>query len=722
MAVASIKRHNGVPSLFIDGKLYPPIFYFTLFPIKDCIKAFAEAGIHLYSWGWSNIINPHRTWGIDLGWRGPGQYSYDRIDKEIRTILEVDPDAYLLPRVMLSAPHWWLELYPEEMNVYHNGTEEGQCFCSRRWLTEAGEAFQRLIQHIEDTPYGERVIGYVLGGGTAGTEWIYWGYRGYYPQLPDYSKSMVDSFRNRLRSIYKGDVKLLREAWNDPNVTFDSATIPSFNERQSSGQLNLLRDPSKNRPLLDYYFHLGQVVAEAIIHFAELGKKAIDRPLLMGAAYGYLLSGAGFPDCQENWGHQSALRRILSSKVIDFMWSPYGYCDRGPGGVNVPQCPIESIRLHGKLHITEVDARTAPINDLSYNRFNVLTIKESVEVLKRDFAAALTRGTGLWWMEINENAGTFDDPAIMEAISRMNNIAKTEYQQGFSAKHEIAIVIDEESPLFLAHSHNLTLPLIYKQQIIGLARMGAPYDIYLHNDLDHQNIPDYKLYIVLDVFYLSEDERKVLKERLQGNNKTVLWIYAPGFITDQGFSLRAVEELVGMKIAYRKNVYDREGLGSPLYLRVTDFQHPITQGLDSGDVFGTDRSIGPIFYCNDPDVRILGWVFTPAIWFGQDAPGLVVKEYPDWTSIYVAVPNIPPKLLRNIARYAGVHIYSNENDVVFANERIIAIHTRHPGRRNIQLPRRCNVYDAWSGKLLAKDTSRCELDMEKNETYLLRIE
>lgn len=722
MAIACIKQHNGVPSLFIDGELYPPIFYFTLFPIKDSIKAFAEAGIHLYTWGCSNIVNPRRTWGIDLGWRGPGQYNYDRVDKEIRTILDIDADAYLLPRVMLSAPPWWLELYPEEMNVYHDGTREGQCLCSHRWLAETGEAFQRLIQHIENNSYGERVIGYVMGGGVAGTEWLYWGYRGHYPQFPDYSDPMVNSFRRKLRSIYKGDVKLLREAWNDPHATFDSASIPSFDERQSIGQLNLFRDPPKNRHLIDYYFHFCQVVTEATIYFAKLGKKVIKRPLLMGTAYGYLLSGAGFTDCQENWGHQAALRKILSSNVIDFMWSPYGYCDRGPGGVTVPQCPIESIRLHGKLHITEIDAKTAPMNDLSSRLGPASTVKESIEVLKRDFAAALTRGTGLWWMEIHENARTFDDPAIMETISLMNSIAKTEYQRGFSVRHEIAVLIDEESPLFLSHSHNLTLPLIYMQQIFGLAHMGAPYDIYLHNDLDHPDILDYKLYIVLDVFYLSEEERKVLKERLQGDNKTVLWMYAPGFLTDQGFSLRAIEELVGMKIAYKKNSYDREGLGSPLYLRVTDFHHPITEKLDSSAVFGTDRSIGPMFYCNDPDARILGWVFTPAVWFGQDAPGLTVKKYPDWTSIYAAVPNLPSKLLRNIARYAGVHIYGNENDVVFANDRIIAIHTRHPGRRDVQLPRYCDVYELLSEKQLAKNVSHYELDMEKNETCLLRIE
>jgi hypothetical protein len=59
-------------------------------------------------------------------------------------------------------------------------------------------------------------------------------------------------------------------------------------------------------------------------------------------------------------------------------------------------------------------------------------------------------------------------------------------------------------------------------------------------------------------------------------------------------------------------------------------------------------------------------------------------------------------LLRNIARGAGVHIYDDADDQVFASERLLAVHVRYAGERVIRLPQASNVYDPFRKRYVAQ--------------------
>jgi len=55
-----------------------------------------------------------------------------------------------------------------------------------------------------------------------------------------------------------------------------------------------------------------------------------------------------------------------------------------------------------------------------------------------------------------------------------------------------------------------------------LYRGGTRIDIYLQEALADPPMPEYKLYIFLDTFYPSGDERRTIRERVQRNGKTVV--------------------------------------------------------------------------------------------------------------------------------------------------------------------------------------------------------
>ena len=79
---------------------------------------------------------------------------------------------------------------------------------------------------------------------------------------------------------------------------------------------------------------------------------------------------------------------------------------------------------------------------------------------------------------------------------------------------------------------------------------------------------------------------------------------------------------------------------------------------------------------------------------GNCKPGMGVKSFPQWTSIYVAAPNLPAPVLRGIAGFAGVHLYNRDGDVLYATRDLLSIHTVAGGDRTFRLPRQVEeVYD-----------------------------
>jgi hypothetical protein len=88
----------------------------------------------------------------------------------------------------------------------------------------------------------------------------------------------------------------------------------------------------------------------------------------------------------------------------------------------------------------------------------------------------------------------------------------------------------------------------------------------------------------------------------------------------------------------------------------------------------------------------------------------------DWTSVWCGLPVLPPVILRNIARGAGVHIYSDGDDFVTANRFMVALHARYAGERTIRLPQPATVTDLMTGKRVAKKVATFRVNLKRNET------
>jgi hypothetical protein len=117
----------------------------------------------------------------------------------------------------------------------------------------------------------------------------------------------------------------------------------------------------------------------------------------------------------------------------------------------------------------------------------------------------------------------------------------------------------------------------------------------------------------------------------------------------------------------------------------------LTSGGPSLD-FGTGAAIGPVFFVADPRAVVLGRLRDG----GQ--PAFAARDHGTWRSVYLSMLNFGPALLRNLARFAGAHVWIDSDDVLFANRSMLCLHTASAGEKVIRLPRPAAVTDLGSGE------------------------
>ena len=261
---------------------------------------------------------------------------------------------------------------------------------------------------------------------------------------------------------------------------------------------------------------------------------------------------------------------------------------------------------------------------------------------------------------------------------------------------DLAVLLDDESFFYETLRNDLDVPLVFHQRLIGLPRLGAPFDVYLMNDLLKGRLPPYKLYIFLNAIHLDGPRREALKKELRRDGRTALWIHAPGYIKD-GPSVGNMKDLTGFDFVRNEHPW-------PGFMHLTEFNHPITSRLPQDLFWNTQGHLGPQFHVSDPAARILGEVVMAQ---GTCQPGFAVREFPGWKSIYVAVPNIPAPVLREVARFAGVHLYNEEGDVLSVSRNLLSVHTLSGGERTFRLPSQQEViYDLYERKAVDRKSTR----------------
>ncbi len=731
---AQLKLHNGTPTVFLDD--VPAFFGCHLIGGIDpdemllqqpYMRRYRDAGVHLYSCGSPNDIwQPHQAGEVV-------PYDFTVLDAGMQRYIDADPEALFLLRMQFdtrwSANNWWNLAYPDEVEVLSNGERWGNSFASTIWQAQVCGVIRATVAHLREVGNYDRVIAFQLGAGSSG-EWIKDTSSMLLPTM-DYSAPMQRHFRAWLRARYADDAAL-QTAWADPQVSFDTAVVPAQAQQTNTLTGGSFRDPRRERQVIDFYECFAELCADDFIAFAEAARAATHGEKLIGGFFGYIadlawnmaffagqntIAEAEVSTVQAS-GHLG-LRKVLRSPAVDFLVSPQSYAFRGLGGDCLAMPPAEALRHHGKIFIMEEDT-------LMHNNFDPggrnHRLENSLAIYQRNFAQSLTHAHGLTWfetMQLHEHPSL--EPERQQLIARFQELGTWALGLDRTPASEVAVFLDDESYYYESIKTNVDLPAIWRQRVTSLNRFGAPHDFYLLDDLLDGMLPPYKLYIFLNAFHLNDQRRAKLKAILRQQGRTALWLYAPGLLnsdTPAGQPTMHADhmtDLTGLRFG------QCDGAWSPL-MHLINFTHPATRGLPQDWFWGSTNPIGPTFHLEDPEAVTLGQVVYT---LGRCKPGLGLRTFnaedpsAAWTSIYCASPDIPGPVLRGLARNAGVHLYNEDGDVLYATPTLLSVHSVAGGPRTFRLPQTAEVvYDLFARQIVARDTAAFQVDLPPASTAL----
>lgn len=138
------------------------------------------------------------------------------------------------------------------------------------------------------------------------------------------------------------------------------------------------------------------------------------------------------------------------------------------------------------------------------------------------------------------------------------------------------------------------------------------------------------------------------------------------------------------------------------------------------------------------DGKTVVWVYAPGIIAdGKYDPGqvqtltgipweteeLTTRQMDGWRSVFAPQPNLPADTLRRLAREAGVHVYCEAEEPLYANGRLIALHSITGGPRTVVLPKPCRrVVELFSGRVLGENVTRFEDTLSPPCTMLYELQ
>lgn len=706
------KNACGKVELKINGETVPPVLYFPFQPGYGDFKMMEDAGIRLHNvilkindFGGVNPRNPTElTDGPVWPTAASDHYNFKPLINEVREFVRRSPESYMILGINIHWPADYVKNNPgtkwfnERGEVGYGNTlymmgfkkedqlPAGHTLWPSPYLDKPFEDVAKIVRAFIRELKKEGLDKIVVGAFASG------GHDGQFEVLRrDHGEAGANAWRQWLKTRYGNDAAL-RKAWNDPGVTLAAAAVPvnryeKYDRRNTSG----FYSPQTEQADRDYEEYREERIWKIKEYLIKAIKDEFGKPML---GVTWLMGGSLTKYCKP----------LLESECIDLVVTQPSYQNRRPGMPNGNVNPFDSFHANNKLWILEMDLRSW-LRETYYNEIGSMKIgtplspdefRSANRKLTGDFLAA---GNGWWYFDISENA--FSNPEIMEEIKASVDIFKQVQPRCRDFRPDMAIVSSSRpagARITIHHFRN-NLNWLLGYQGNAIAASGVPYDSYFFDDLIASPHGDrYKVYVFMNTSELSPAEREFIGKKLKRDGKTLVWLYAPGYLNGKSPSdASAVSGVTGMKVKMELEpkefeVYPAEG-------------HPLAAGLlprqGYGDIFRLTQGAGIMdalnvsrFTVDDPQAEVI------ARYAADDAPAIAVKELPGWTSVYVtASSGLSPELLNNIAGQAGAYRLCAPNMVQSAmNGSFISVHAVRGGDVTFTLPYPARVIDAHSGQ------------------------
>ena len=611
-------------------------------------ESFAEIGVKIH------------TCILHAGWMGVDEYDYSLTDRVVEEIFRADPEGYFIPRIKLNVPIDWCRENPEELLVYPGGPETveeiralvgtekqdyigydapngyymagdyvdprpnvggriaRQSFASKKWLEDATVALERLIDRLEGSKYADRILAYHIAYGTSG-ECILWGRMS--ERYGDYGICNKRAFYAWGMKKY-GSREALASAWcQEADVTWETLRLPTPEERYRVKESveGFFRGTREQIISNDFDLFISEINCDAIEHFGKVVKRKAPEKLV-GAFYGYFvhINDAAYT------GH-CAIDRLLDSPYIDFFAAPKSYyrCQAGDAGGFLTAAQSVGRK---KIWLDELDNRTHLAKGVEAG-WESEGMEQTRTVFWREFSKNLSANTGFWWMDLG--GGWFDDSEVMSEFRKLLDAYFRVRQKPHRTEADILVLVDDDCITHMNISSDLRSGFM-EDFLCELRMTGSLLDVYKLSDLENLDLSPYKLIVFAYTFKMSEKQRKVVKSL--GKEKTLMFNYAAGVISDKDVSLENVTSLTGVHLAHAEKA---------------EYNFP-TLIVREGDL----------------DVLIR-----------DDAGNARVACAKDGKTVVNTKPYLSAAELRKITELAGCHAYVPVGNAVYGDARFLGVFT-----------------------------------------------
>ncbi len=333
-------------------------------------------------------------------------------------------------------------------------------------------------------------------------------------------------------------------------------------------------------------------------------------------------------------------------------------------------------------------------------------------------AFALLEGQEQSWVDLF--GGAFRNPAMREALARLQELAVSQLALRCAPRAEALVVVDEESLRWTTPNHPLTVPLFAVQKQWHLLRSGFPWTFITLEDYLKLDWPDAKLVYFVNLFRQRAGLADRLHARLRAQQATAVWTLWPGWLGEAGLDVDGVTELTGFSVeALSQTVGDwsfrsGEGLLYGTGVHRAEYEARMKYYPPAHAFAGQPRlGIQP-----EPGDEVL------AEWTDCEAVSLARSRHLGFASVLNAGPLLPEQILHALAGPAGVHRYTAPGHLVYANGKAVAVYTGGAaGSCTVQLRQPARVIDLWSKKPVASEpVSQVTVPTVGQETLLWRLD
>jgi hypothetical protein len=264
---------------------------------------------------------------------------------------------------------------------------------------------------------------------------------------------------------------------------------------------------------------------------------------------------------------------------------------------------------------------------------------------------------------------------------------------------KIALILGENSMLHIAGGSSLLgRNFIYESRDF-LTKSGASFGQYTLSD-DIQNNLESELKLYLSAWVLSDSERETLINNKK-NGETRVWFYAPGYITQDGTDLEAMQELTGFE-------FHKTSVNSTMAFPTDNGK---TFGLVSS--WGYESKIEPLFTVSQDSCLVLAR-------YSNGQVAVAVKESDKGKDVFVGIPKLTDEMLKALVNIAGIDPISNNNVLLWNSLNYTVLHGAKEGSVNLSFnTNTLSLEDGITGESLING-NQITLNFDLGETRILK--